>query len=99
MPDLNFIDKAYLLKNIGSNGKLQCKQLSQSSRSASGVDLLNKLRHQGPLQTLTCLLYLLFLEFAGERASMHAESSCGLGDVEAGFRQHFVNSLPLECLD
>src|SRR5690606_15898871 len=45
------------------------------------------------------LLDLLFTELACQSAPMHAESTRGFRDVEAGLGQRFVDALPLQRLD
>ena len=41
----------------------------------------------------------LLAQLARERAAVHAQPAGGLGDVEVGLGQHFVDALPFERLD
>lgn len=41
----------------------------------------------------------LFAEFAGEGSAVHAQATGGLRDVEAGFGERFVDTLPFERFD
>src|SRR5690606_21985979 len=45
------------------------------------------------------LLDLLLAQLARQRAPMHAQPARGLGHVEPGFGQYFVDALPFQGLD